>query len=121
LGNKPLTAAERLRGPLDGDLMPQRCKLRQRLLAAVVADPFEVGPDTVAAIGDAMTARRPIDAIVPGIKWLASGGSVESGKRWIEFCVAEGESKVEALMVRTSHNSDHDWESGVINKLCADP
>jgi hypothetical protein len=83
-----------------------------------VTDPSELGPDTVASFDDAPMLREAIGAIVSGIRWADSGGSLETEQGWMEFCVSESESNLEGFMVRTSHRSDHGWEAALIMKMC---
>jgi hypothetical protein len=83
-----------------------------------VADPSELGPETVAAFEDVSSVRQAIGAAVSGIEWVDSGGSLEADGGWMEFCVSEDQPILEGFMVRTSHGSDHGWEAAVIRKLC---
>jgi hypothetical protein len=79
----------------------------------------ELGDETVEIIGDSRQVRDAISKVIPGIIWSEWRGALTAADSgWIQFSVPEDANAVNAIVVRTSHASNHNWERNILRQLC---
>jgi len=88
-------------------------------LKAPLENAVDLRAEMLALMGDSSDVRHAIDGAVSGVEWMDWGGALRSDHGWIEFLVPADKAEVYDFTVRTSHQSDHGWESGVIKRLCS--
>lgn len=87
-------------------------------LAREIAYLSEIGRATVVGLGTWSSVREQVSSIIPGIEWVAWGGSVRTEHGWIEFGIEEGAVLDFGFTIRTSLRSDHQWEENLLGELC---